>query len=171
MVYGRMAAGSESYMASAPVKTGYGHREIKAVQWIMHEVVKKPEQGARPCLSFEFTQRFGVNPVGHERRTDAVARHVAHEQAEEFVAMRKSHAEVTAKGVRRAVIGLNGEIVPNHAAWYERFLDARSEREFILNFLLTLLQERIGLAKLLFNPFWALMSVRIRITYSRPSGP
>src|SRR5208283_4689663 len=141
-----MASGSESHVAPAPVKTGYGHREIKAVQWyaLMHEVVKAPQQGAGPSLSFEFTQSFGVNPIGHERRTDTVARHVAHEQAEEFVAMRKDQAEVTANGVRRAVIGLNGEIVPNHAAWYERFLDARSEREFILNFLLTPLQERIG---------------------------
>ena len=76
-----MASGSESHVAPAPIKTGYGHRKVKAVYCdaVIDEVVNVPQQGTRPSLPFELMQCFGVNAVCHERRTNAMARHVAQE--------------------------------------------------------------------------------------------
>src|SRR3974390_3017902 len=103
-----MACTSKGHVTPALTKTGNGHREIKAVQGnaVIHEIMKMPQQGAGPRLALEFVQSFGVNPVGHERRTNAMARHVTHDEFQIFVAFRKNHAEVTADSLRGAVIGL-----------------------------------------------------------------
>ena len=86
-------------------------------------------------------QGFGVNAVGHERRTYAVPRHVAHKKAKKLVATGENHAEVTANRTSRAVVSLDGDVIPNQAARCEGLLDARSEREFGFNFHLALFKQ------------------------------
>jgi hypothetical protein len=131
------------------------HREVKTVDRnaVLHKIVKLPEHSPGAHPAFECMECFGVHPVGHQRRTNAVARDVAHDEVKKFAALRVDNTEVATDGVRGAEVGFNHEVLPNEAPWRERLLDASSERKFGFHFILTCRQLCVGFPKLLFDAF------------------
>jgi hypothetical protein len=55
-------------------------REVKALHpdLVTHEGVQTSQQAAGSGIVFEFVQRFRVNAVRNQRRTNPVTRNVAH---------------------------------------------------------------------------------------------
>src|SRR5208283_2580417 len=124
-----MPCGSKGRAASTQTQTNCNHGEVEALccDALEYEVVKVPQQGIWSRLAFELMQCFGVNAVGQECRTDAMARHVAHEDGQNLVAVWKNHAEITANGARGTIVGRDRDIVPHQALWRERLLNTSSE--------------------------------------------
>src|SRR5215471_15264430 len=139
-----MSCGSKVRTTPAHTETNCSHGEVEAVcrEAIVHKIVNVPQQANRTRLAFELMERFGVNAVGHERRTNAMTRHVAQQDGQNFIAVWEDHAKVTADGTRGTVVAFDRNIVPNQALWCERLLDTRSHREFRLHFPVALFQER-----------------------------
>src|SRR5215469_128275 len=90
-----MACGSKDRTTPAHTETNCSHGEVEAVcrEAIVHKIVNVPQQANRTRLAFELMERFGVNAVGHERRTNAMTRHVAQQDGQYFIAVweRQSH--------------------------------------------------------------------------------
>jgi len=45
-----------------------------------------------------------------------MSRHITDKKAEKLVALREDHAKVTSNRTRRAVVGLDSDVVPNQTA-------------------------------------------------------
>lgn len=68
-------------------KAASGRREVKALQpdLVTHKGMQTSQQAAGSGIAFEFVQRFRVNAVRNQCRTNAVTGNVAQQQTEEFV--------------------------------------------------------------------------------------
>jgi hypothetical protein len=73
-----MACASKGQPASALDKPGRSHGEMKTVEAnvVMDESVKVLQQDAELGIALQLVQSFRVNPVGNQRRTNTVTRHV-----------------------------------------------------------------------------------------------
>jgi hypothetical protein len=72
------ACGRETYSALILAETGCGHREEKPVDWDpgMYEMMQLPQQDFRFGFASQCMQRFRIDAVGHEGRTDAMSGNV-----------------------------------------------------------------------------------------------
>ena len=137
----RVATRGQREMAPLPRKPRSCHREVKPIDGnpVLHKIVKLPEQRCWTFPAVHRMQRFGVNAVSHQSGADAMARHVAEDKVKEFVTLWLDNTEVTANRMRRAKVGFNHEVLPNLILWRQRLLNARSDRQFGLHFILSLL--------------------------------
>src|SRR3974390_264576 len=148
-----MACRSERRAPPAHCETNSSHGEVKAVRCevVVHEIVNSFQHSGRSRFSFELMERFGINTVGHKRRTNPMTGHIAHQDTESFIAVGKYHSKVAADGTRWIEVGLDRNIAPNQILRRERLLNASSEHEFCFYFSLPLFEKYIRLAKLLLD--------------------
>ena len=97
--------------------------------------------------------RLGVDAIGDQRRADAVAGNVAHEQIQMVVIQRAHQAEIAADRAHRMKVGVDAQVAPDDRLRREALLHARGERQIFFDFPLALLELGVGVAQLRFGAF------------------
>ena len=121
----------------------------RAADALQHETIELAKHLTERRAAAHFREDFGVEAVGHQRRADAVARDVAHEQREVFVVLRAHQAEIAADRAHGIEERFDAHAAPDDGLRREALLHARGQREIFLDFLVALLELRVGLAELL----------------------
>ena len=113
---------------------------------------------------------FGVDAIGDERRTDAVAGNVADQQVEMIVVERADQAEIAADGAHRMVVGVDVDAAPDDRSRRQALLHARGQSQILVHFPLAFFEAHVGVAQFRFGAFLVRMSVKVTMAKSRPSG-
>src|SRR4029077_14869618 len=93
---------------------------------VHHEAVQMPQHRAKGGAAFKLRHCFGINPIGHQGRADAVAGHVAHHDTQVIIPW-SDQAEITADGSHWLIKSFHAAIAPNNTSRREALLHAGRE--------------------------------------------
>src|SRR5713226_6603411 len=149
----RMASSCKDHASSTSVDPGCRQcdKHPRAGDVFDEEAVQLSEHVEERHTTAQMRGCFGVDAVGDQRGTDAVAGNITDEQTEVLVVQRIYQGEVAADGVHGMIEGVNTHGVPDQRSGCEAVLDARSEAEIFLDFHLALPKFQIGRAKFLLD--------------------
>src|SRR5215470_8117014 len=114
-----------------------------------HESIERPQHLRQRRAPPKLRNRFSVDPIGHQRRADAVAGYVADEQVQMLFFERADQPEVAANRARRIEAGRHPQPAPHQRFGRKALLYASRQRQVLFNLFLALLELLIGFGKLL----------------------
>src|SRR6266851_10071286 len=149
----RMASSCKDHASSTSVDPGCRQcdKHPGAGDVFDEEAVQLSEHVEERHATAQVRSRFGVDAVGDQRGTDAVAGDITDEQADVVLVRRIYQGEIAADRVHGIIEGINAHGVPDQGSGCEAVLDARSEPQIFVDFHLTLPKLHIGGAEFLFG--------------------
>jgi hypothetical protein len=150
---GRMSGAGENHAAAGTVNArgSDGEEENRTADIVHNEAVELGEHGIQRGAGAQLRHHFGVNAIGDEGGTDAVAGNVADQQIQIVIVERTDQAEIAADSAHGMIKSFDADAAPHQRFRREALLHARGKREVFLNFLMTLFEFFVYFAEFLFG--------------------
>src|SRR5208282_1306847 len=141
------------HAARSAINPGGSDREKEngTADVLHHEAVQLAEHVTKRGARAKLRHRLAVEAVRDQSRADAVTGNVEDEQIQMIVILRGDENKVAADAADGMIVSVDAEAAPHERLGRKGLLHAGRERQFVLDFLLALLELDVGLAKLGFG--------------------